>query len=151
MAPEAAIELAKEPDKKPSYRYASDPLTLIQREEKLIKQKEKLAKEEQKKERPKIVIAVIVMVCLNGITGCGTGNSEELQLIQQINISGTITNSQAERLSKVKFLELESLTTITDEQVEILSNVRELWLSGLTSITDAVSYTHLTLPTKRIV
>ena len=88
-------------------------------------------------ERPKIVIAVIVMVCLNGITGCGTGNSEELQLIQQINISGTITNSQAERLSKVKFLELESLTTITDEQVEILSNVRELWLSGLTSITDA--------------
>ena len=88
-------------------------------------------------ERPKIVIAVIVMVCLNGITGCGTGNSEELQLIEQININGTITNSQAERLSKVKFLELESLTTITDEQVEILSNVRELWLSGLTSITDA--------------
>ncbi len=54
MAAEAAIELAKTPEKKPSYRYASDPLTLIQREEKLIKQKEKLAKEEQKKERPKI-------------------------------------------------------------------------------------------------
>ena len=49
MAAEAAIELAKTPEKKPSYRYASDPLTLIQREEKLIKQKEKLAKEEQKK------------------------------------------------------------------------------------------------------
>ena len=44
MAPEAAIELAKEPEKKPNYRYASDPLTLIQREEKLLKQKEKLAK-----------------------------------------------------------------------------------------------------------
>ena len=36
---EAAIELAKKPEKKPSYRYASDPLSLIQREEKLIKQK----------------------------------------------------------------------------------------------------------------
>ncbi|WP_413678489.1 hypothetical protein [Prochlorococcus sp. MIT 0916] len=44
IAPEAAIELAKEPEKKPNYRYASDPLTLIQREEKLLKQKEKLAK-----------------------------------------------------------------------------------------------------------
>lgn len=44
MAPEAAIELAKEPEKKPSYRYASDPLTLIQREE--------------KRERPKIDLEV---------------------------------------------------------------------------------------------
>ena len=87
-------------------------------------------------ERSKIVIAVIVMVCLSGVAGCGTGNSEELQLIQQINISGTITNSQAERLSKVKFLDLEGLTTITDKQVESLSNVSVLGLRGLTSMTD---------------
>jgi len=64
MAAEAAIELAKTPEKKPSYRYASDPLTLIQREEKLIKQKEKLAKEEQKKERPKVDLEVAMDQCL---------------------------------------------------------------------------------------
>lgn len=48
----------------------------------------------------------------------------------------SITDQQAESLSKVSVLGLNSLTSITDQQAESLSKVSVLSLNGLTTITD---------------
>jgi hypothetical protein len=48
----------------------------------------------------------------------------------------SITDNQAESLSKVESLTLNGLTTITDKQAESLGEVESLALNGLTSITD---------------
>ena len=53
-----------------------------------------------------------------------------------LNSLTSITNEQAESLSTVKHLELNSLTSITDQQAESLSQCKKLHLNGLTSITD---------------
>ena len=57
----------------------------------------------------------------------------------ELNVNGltSITDEQAESLSKVRKLELNGLTTITAAQAKSLSKVRKLELDGLTSITDA--------------
>ena len=70
----------------------------------------------------------------------------DYEIIKEVNASGTITNEQAESLSKVEILNLNGRTSITNEQAEslilkginlTLYGVHELSLNGLTSITDA--------------
>ena len=59
--------------------------------------------------------------------------SEELYHISDLT---SITNRQAEILSKVNSIRLDGLTSLTDEQAKSLSKVKGLYLNGLTSITD---------------
>ena len=70
--------------------------------------------------------------------------SKELYHISDLT---SITNSQAEILSKVESIRLDGLTSLTDEQAESLSNVSGLYLNGLTSINDEpfCDFTHLTI------
>ena len=77
--------------------------------------------------------------------------SENLQIRKEVNSKGTITDQQAERLSKAVYLSLPGLTSITDEQAETLSKVEHLSLDGLTSMTDQQARSlskveHLSLP-----
>ena len=87
--------------------------------------------------------------------------SYQQKILDKINVSGTIDDGQITILKSYKGgdLVLSGLRTITDNQIDALSEIPSLNLSGLVSITDhqveilskPVSYTHLTLPTKRIV
>ena len=61
---------------------------------------------------------------------------EKMDLVNQINSSGEMTDQQAESLSSVDDLILPGLTSVTDQQVESLSKIEMLYLHGLTSITD---------------
>lgn len=58
---------------------------------------------------------------------------EELYHISDLT---SITNEQAEILSKVNSIRLNGLTSLTDEQAKSLSKANALYLDGLTSITD---------------
>ena len=64
--------------------------------------------------------------------------AEILSKIKSIRLNGlnSLTDAQAESLGKVDGLYLDGLTTINDQQAESLSQVKILNLSGLTSITD---------------
>ena len=75
---------------------------------------------------------------LHGLTSITDAQAESLSKVEGLYLSGltTITDEQAESLGKVKYLYLGGLSSITDEQAESLSNVESLGLSGLTSITD---------------
>ena len=46
-----------------------------------------------------------------------------------LNGLSSITETQAESLSTVRYLELNGLTTVTDKQAEHLSKVSELYIS----------------------
>ena len=59
--------------------------------------------------------------------------NQELYLISDLT---SITDKQAEILSKVESLRLDGLTSLTDKQAESLSKVNGLYLDGLTSIND---------------
>ena len=63
--------------------------------------------------------------------------AEILSKIKSIRLNGltSLTDAQAESLGKVDGLYLDGLTTINDQQAESLSQVKVLNLSGLTSIT----------------
>ena len=80
----------------------------------------------------KYLAALFVMVTF---VGCGEETTEDI--IERVNSTGSITDEQAESLSKVEgYLVLNGLTSLTDEQAESLSKVQTLVLNGLTSITD---------------
>ena len=79
----------------------------------------------------KYLAALLVMVT---IVGCGEETTEDI--IERVNSTGSITDEQAESLSKVRILDLNGLTSVTDEQAESLSKVPVLRLNGLTSLTD---------------
>ena len=79
----------------------------------------------------KYLAALLVMVT---IVGCGEETTEDI--IERVNSTGSITDEQAESLSKLESLNLYGLTSLTDEQAESLSKVENLSLAGLTSITD---------------
>jgi len=77
-------------------------------------------------------LILIVLV----LAGCGEQSPEEM--IKQVNSSGTISDEQAESLSKVMDLDLNGLTSITDEQAGSSSKIYPgiLHLNGLNAITD---------------
>jgi len=60
------------------------------------------------------------------------------EIRDEVNSSGTITDAQAVVLSenKLPMLYLDGLTSITDKQAEILSKFENIYLNGLISITD---------------
>ena len=65
--------------------------------------------------------------------------AETLSRVRNVSLNSltSITDQQAESLSKVQILQLNSLTTITDQLAESLSKVEgSLHLNGLTTITD---------------
>ena len=69
--------------------------------------------------------ALLVMVMF---VGCGEETTEDI--IERVNSTGSITDEQAESLSKVRYnLFLNGLTSITDEQAESLSKVETLYIS----------------------
>ena len=82
----------------------------------------------------------LLMLCCLVLAGCGEPSGEDQSLdeiIEQVNASGTITDEQAESLSKVGSpIHLCGLTAISDEQAKILSRLNGLALNSLTSITD---------------
>ena len=80
-------------------------------------------------------LILIVLV----LAGCGDREPEQTpnEVIKQVNANGTITDPQAEILSKIEGpLYLNGLTSISDKQAESLNNIRSISLNGLTSITD---------------
>ena len=72
----------------------------------------------------KYLAALFVMVTF---VGCGEETTEDI--IERVNSTGSITDEQAESLSKVPELDLDGLTSITDEQAESLSKVQTLRIS----------------------
>ena len=72
----------------------------------------------------KYLAALLVMVTF---VGCGEETTEEI--IERVNSTGSITDEQAEILSKVPQLGLNGLTSVTDEQAESLSKVETLYIS----------------------
>ena len=76
----------------------------------------------------KYLAALFVMVMF---VGCGDATEDITteEIIARVNSTGSITDEQAESLSKVEWLELNGLTSITDEQAESLSKVSELSIS----------------------
>ena len=72
------------------------------------------------------------------LAGCGETEQEAIKRIKdEVKSSGTITDQQAETLSKSRMPNLGSLTSITDKQAESLSEIDyHLGLGGLTSISD---------------
>ena len=66
------------------------------------------------------------------LAGCGDREPEQTpnEVIKQVNANGTITDPQAEMLSKIEgTLYLNGLSSITDEQAESLSKVENLKIS----------------------
>ncbi len=97
----------------------------------------------------------LLILCCLVLAGCGEPSGEDQSLdeiIEQVNASGTITDEQAESLSKAWNHYLKGKSSITDKQNKILVEKRDLnaqwgllieedrveWLDlcGLTSITD---------------
>jgi hypothetical protein len=97
----------------------------------------------------------LLMLCCLVLAGCGEPSGEDQSLdeiIEQVNASGTMTDEQAESLSKAWKHYLKGKSSITDKQNKILEEKRDLdaqwgllieedrveWLDlcGLTSITD---------------
>ena len=70
----------------------------------------------------------LLIVMLLVLAGCGEQLTER-QLLYRVNAYGTITDKQAEIVSKAKKLFLNGLTSITDEQAESLGKVGNLWIS----------------------
>ena len=76
---------------------------------------------------------------LNGLTSMTDGQAESLSKVLTLKLNGltSITDAQAESLSRCWSLQLNGLTSITDAQAESLRKVRSgLVLNGLTTITD---------------
>ena len=75
----------------------------------------------------------LLMLLVLVLAGCGDPSGIELspeEIISQVNSSGTISDEQAESLSKVEVeLYLNGLTSITDEQAKSLSKVEYLIIS----------------------
>ena len=97
----------------------------------------------------------LLMLCCLVLAGCGEPSGEDQsrdEIIEQVNASGTMTDKQAESLSKAWNHYLKGKSSITDKQNKILEEKRDLaarwgllieedrveWLDlcGLTSITD---------------
>ena len=73
----------------------------------------------------KYLAALFVMMTF---VGCGEETTEDI--IERVNSTGSITDEQAESLSKVEgYLVLTGLTSITDEQAESLSKMEYLSIS----------------------
>ena len=73
----------------------------------------------------KYLAALFVMVMF---VGCGDATEDITteEIIARVNSTGSITDEQAESLSKVEgYLSLDGLTSLTDEQAESLS-----WVEG---------------------
>ena len=87
-----------------------------------------------KAKQMKRFLALIVLL----LAGCGETEQDAIKRIKdEDKSSGTITDQQAETLSKSRMLNLGSLTSITDKQAESLSEIDyHLGLGGLTSISD---------------
>ena len=85
----------------------------------------------------KYSVALLMIGSLLAV-GCNDKQTRD-EIMKEVNTKGTITNAQAESLSKAMYreLKLNGLTTITDTQAEILSKVKSLNLCGLSSISDA--------------
>ena len=85
-------------------------------------------------------ISKFLAICCTAvlISGCEEPIQTRAEIIKQIDATGTITDAQAEILSKALVpLELNELTSITDEQAEILSKAEVyIKLDGVTSITN---------------
>ena len=97
----------------------------------------------------------LLMLCCLVLAGCGEPSGEDQSLdeiIEQVNASGTITDEQAESLSKAWNHYLKGKSSLTDKQNKILEEKRDLnaqwgllieedrveWLDlcGLTALSD---------------
>lgn len=66
-----------------------------------------------------------------------TAGASLRKTLQQIGTNGAITDRQARRLCKNRWIEFDFLTSLTDRQAESLGKVEDsLSLDGLTSLTD---------------
>ena len=72
------------------------------------------------------------------LTSITDAQAESLSKVTFLELNGvtSLTNAQVKLLSQVGFLDFNGLTSITEEQAESLANVRNLGLDDLTQLTD---------------
>ena len=74
-------------------------------------------------------IAKLLVICCTVVLLAGCEEPTPEDIMEQVNATGTITDQQAESLSKATYLDLNGLTSITDQQAASLSKVYDLEIS----------------------
>ena len=82
-------------------------------------------------------ISKILAICYTVVLVSGCDQPTPREIYKKVDATGRITDEQAEFLSSNwQYIFLDGLTSITDKQAEILSKAEHLILNGLSSITD---------------